>query len=221
MKTAGAILAMAACCGAASAGQVVQSGALTSSTTNWSRTFDVQQFDDQGGALTLESVVIEIVSAVTGTAKFENRDTAARTISTSIDAAISIRLAGTPVIETNPSMSGVYDVSGFDGVIDFGGTSGRTLTDLADSRSASATLLAGVDDLTAWIGGGTLELTGVATALSSATGGGNLLALFQTQAGFDWTVTYNFRGAVVPTPTAALLGTAGLAGVAGLRRRRG
>lgn len=221
MKTTEVILALAACCGAASAGQVFQMGALSQSTTNWSRTFNVQQFDDQGGALTLESVVIEMLSGVAGSARFENRDTAGRTISTNIDASISIRIGGDTLLETAPSMAGSYEVGGFDGVIDFGGASGRTITDLVDLRSSATTLTVGVDDLAAWIGTGTLQLTGVASALSAASGGGNLLALFQTQAGFDWSITYNFRGEVIPAPTAALLGSAGLVGVFGVRRRRG
>lgn len=221
-KTQGMLAAAiaVACASAASAGTITQSGSLSQATTNWSRTFQVDQFDTLGGARVLEQVVIEMNANLDGSARFENRDGQSRTVQITMNSSLTISLGAQELLAATPGMGGSYSVGAFDGAIDFAGLSGRTIQALTSMESASMTYSEPGDDLDAWVGGGQVTLTAAATAVSFASGGGNLLAMFQTTAGVDYVITYVFRGEVVPTPTAAGLGLAGLFGVAGIRRRR-
>lgn len=207
----------------AHAGTIVHSGSLSQATTNWTRSFQVDQFDTQGGARVLEQVVIEMFANLSGTARFENRDNQSRTVHITMNSTLSIALGADVLASAAPGMGGTYNVGAFDGLIDFGGVSGRTVQALNDTQSNQRTLHMPVDDLAPWIGGGQVTLSASATAVSFASGGGNLLAMFQTTAGIDFAISYVYRGddtPVVPLPTPAGLAGAGLGVLGAIRRRR-
>lgn len=214
------VAGLLAAAGAAHAGSVYQSGMLATAATNWSTPFQIQQFDDMGGARVLEAVVIDIVAQVDVTARAENRDRLGREITLNMGANLSLKLGDDTLVVASPTLAQTYFAGGFDGAIDFGGASGVTYTDLMEMTGATTTLSLPADDLSQWIGGGLITLTGVAEAFSFVDGGGNLTSQFQTQAAMEYMVEYIFRGETVPTPTAAGLGLAGLGGLAGFRRRR-
>ncbi len=205
---------------AANAGTVVHSGSLTPASTNWTHTFFVPQFNDLGGALTLEEVLIETTTTMLGSMRAENRDAAARTITLGLNADMKVKQGLDELIHSVASMTEVFDADPYDGLIDFGGASGATFAGLMETEFAANTRTAPGDDLSAWIGLGMVALDAEAKAQSFFSGGGNLTTFFQSQAGLDYTVTYVFRGEVVPMPTAAGLAAAGLGGLTCGRRRR-
>jgi hypothetical protein len=105
------------------------------------------------------------------------------------------------------------DLDAPDGVLDFDGPSGETVTDQA-AGSFSIILNASTDDLSAFIGSGDAVFPVTTDAFfsgnTSGSGGGGA----STTLNADTTVTYTF----VPTPGTA--GIAALAGLAATRRRR-
>ena len=102
-----------------------------------------------------------------------------------------------------------FEADIFDGDLDFMGPSGMTFAGLMADDSDMSTLTSGMDDLSAWIGGGSVKLDAAAMGASSGTGAGNLFLQFETLASAKITVIYKYT--VIPTPGSfALLGIAGL-----------
>src|SRR5262249_50105220 len=81
--------------------------------------------------------------------------------------------------------------SSWDGVNDFGGTSGRDFGNLSvpGSRTITLTSAAALADYT---GSGTVTMTETAAANSAATGGGNLLARISSTSPATITVVYHY-----------------------------
>jgi len=114
-------------------------------------------------------------------------------------------------------LADVFESSGSlsapDGVLDFDGPSGETVTDQA-AGSFSITLNAPTDDLSAFIGSGDAIFPVTAEALFSGLTSGSGAGGSSTTLNADLTVTYSF----IPAPgAAALLASAALAAA---RRRR-
>jgi hypothetical protein len=209
-----ALLAPIALAATASAEVLNYSASVPLTDTNWMTGLAVPKFDPALGTLTKVSWTFG--STMFGDMRFESLDGAASVIDMQIKGTVQLLLADlTPLVTLTPQLDTTDNASAYDGATDFGGTSGKAYAGLSDSELGvgSATDQATLDSVT---GLGDLGLLASALASTSASGAGNLVTVFTSQASADLRVTYEYTP--VPTPgAAALLGAAGL--IAGRRRR--
>lgn len=213
-----AVLAVAALAGAAVANETISYDATFNiARTNWSSNLVIPKFDPALGNLVRVSWTLG--GTVNGSASFESLDASDATITTALSATITMYRPDNSVLDVViPVVNNSDAATAFDGTIDFGGTSGKSYNELSGSDNVSDDTTAN-DDLalfTAAFNGETISLPVGAVGSSSGSGAGNLLLLFNTFAGADVKVTYEYEA--IPAPGAiALLGLGGL--VAGRRRR--
>lgn len=196
-------------------------GSIPLSKTNWSSSITLPKFDPSLGWLT--SIFFQLSGHVEGSTAFESLDSQPATVTMSLAATITMyRPDSTLLVMTIPVALTSDNVTAFDGVIDFGGTSGKSYPFLTGDKTESSTSPPPASDLalfTATFPGETITLPVEAVGASSATGAGNLLVKFGTSASADALVQYNY---VVPEPaglSSLVVGLVGLLGVA-IRRRR-
>jgi hypothetical protein len=171
--------------------------AVALNQTNWSDTVSFPLFDPALG--TLLSVSFELAGHVEGSAMFESLDAAPATVTMNLAAEIDLQRPDlTSLVTVLPLAATVDNVTAFDGVIDFGGTSGRTYENLSgDDSDSSSSNNAG--DLALFTGVGTIDLPCSALGASSGSGAGNLILQFMTSASADVSVIYEYEEPVVPT----------------------
>lgn len=205
--------------GSASAASISYSANVPETATNWTDTLALQQFDASLGTLT--SATLTLSGTVTGVAKAESLDTSASQITLDLSALIEASVFGqaTVAVDVNPADQFVFDAAAFDGTIDFGGTSGINLDTLTDTDTDFTTYTG--SELANFIGLGTFDVDLVASGLSVATGAGNLITQFNTNALAEVTIEYVYETAAVPLPAALPLFATALGGLAVARRRRG
>ena len=162
------------------------------------------RFDTSLG--TLSSIGFQLVGHVEGSVGVENLGTAARTISTTLSATLTLtRPDASTLLITTPTASTSDDLAAFDGIMDFGGASGRTHNNLFGDLMTSLTGPTSAADLALFSAPGTiaLSLTGVST--STDIGGANVLTSFDTSASASIVVVYNYLAApnplTVPEPS--------------------
>ncbi len=217
IRTITAVAAVAVAGTTAAAASEVYMGSVALQTTNWSDAISIPGFDSMGGNRQLTEVIVMLTGDVTGTAAAESQDNDAATIDLNLQATLQLELTatGTLLSEVIPVANESFMASAFDGVIDFGGTSGVSFNDLSgmametDSITDAMTLANFVDVMS-------VDLTANATGTSSGSGAGNLLTQFTAQAGLGWKVEYVYQ--VIPAPSAAA--AFGMLGLAATRRRR-
>jgi hypothetical protein len=215
----GATLVCAA--GFANAATITLSDTVAVSTTNFTTSLNFAKFDTMGGTRVLESVTFAIDGSIFGSAEVESRDNAATTVVTTLSAELTLidALSNTLVV-TIPSITNIFNATAFDGVLDFGGTSGNSYLGLTANQYEDETYT-DIPTLTLFTATGmdtTANLTFHADATSSATGAGNLTSAFNTSAGGLVSVIYEYR--VVPVSAPAIGATVGfgLLLLTGLRR---
>jgi uncharacterized repeat protein (TIGR01451 family) len=162
------------------------------------------KFDPATG--TLARVVIAVDATMAGAVKAENTGGTPNTLT--LEAAADITLD--TLDPAHPAQLRVaddrtVDLAAFDGLNDFAGDSGETITDLADSQSATVTITDPAV-LAAFSGTGDVELTATTAEDHQTTGGdGSEDVSYQASAGIAVTVTY-FVGRIDvakgPAPTA-------------------
>ena len=212
--------AMAASFAGAHAATVSYSAAKALTTTNWTDTLSLSQFNSALGTLT--GVSFAYNGGVSSIFKLESLDAAPATVT--VTSAGSIVFSG-PFSDTLAiSANSTRNLSAFDGSIDFGGTSGAIVGPVAGTRSGSFAVGAG--GLAGYIGAGNFSVGIAGNGNSSANGAGNLIAQINTTASADVTVTYTYTAvptppAGVPEPTSLALVGLALAGAGAASRRRG
>lgn len=203
---------------AAFAATLEYSDSVALQLTNFSDTASVAQFDPTLG--TLNSVMVTLEGVVNGSARGENIGPSPVQIGLNLSATVSAALGATTLVTVIPTANQVFNASAFDGTLDFGGTSGATYDPLSGSETDSVTLT-DAGDLAAFLGNGTIDFTVAATGSSFATGGGNVVTAFNTNAGGTVTVKYDYTElAPIPLPAGGVLLLGGLFAAAGLRMRR-
>ncbi|MBE9050906.1 PEP-CTERM sorting domain-containing protein [Nostocales cyanobacterium LEGE 11386] len=180
----------------------------------------IQKFDSSLG--TLNSVKLDFVSDLTGSAGFENRGAGASTITVRLGADISLQqsdLQLEPPFPISPESSQTYQVNAFDGTVDFAGTSGRTVQGLTATQSTT-TMFTDASSLQIFTGIGNLDFLFSALATSGVTGSGNISSFVDTLAKASLKVTYDYDElTTVPEPSTAL-GMGLIAGLGLLSQRK-
>ena len=205
------------------AGLVKQEFTLPLETTNLQKTITYDLFDDKQGTRTLESVEISMTAKTSGISFVENQDQGPATIVANLSAEISLLDSiGNVIVSTEPSRAKTQVLAGFDGILDFDGLSGTQFFDFNASESASATFI-DPSMLLGYIANSvtTSTIDFKAVALSFITGNGNMTSGFNTFAGGDFSIVYNYSEIPVnvSAPAQLALFTMGLLAVVGLKKR--
>ena len=195
--------------GSTQAESITFSSSIPLQPTNWSNFVSIQQFDPSLG--NLDSTSVTLSGTVTGLARFENRDNNPSTVTMHLQTRITLtRPDLSTLVNVLPLAQTSDEVEAFDGIIDFGGASGRTHSNLLSV--AHVTMLENStfrDGASIFIGTGILMLPVTAEGTSFGNGPGNLTVQFISNAAADVIVTYNYH---LPEPTtAAMLSIGGLA----------
>lgn len=172
------------------AASVTHTATIFPTLTDWSLTNSVPQFDPALGTLT--NVTVTVAANVQSTFFTENRDRRAWDTTTTSHATVSASvdtLSASTLIEP----SHTQNLTAFDGVIDFAGTSGFTA-----SESGTGTGFNSTSVVAPFIGVGTVPLTASAVATASYTGSGFYRFVVNTSASALVTVTYEFASPVCP-----------------------
>lgn len=189
-RTASASLILLASPGIAAAQQTCVSDSIPLQTTNWATTVSIPKFDSSLGVL--QSVDFELTGRVTGSASIESLDAAPSTVMTTYKAEITLTRPDMSVLVISvPDQMFNDNLSAFDGTIDFAGTSGIAHLDITaqDVQTLNVTAPA---DLALFTGAGNIVLPIDAVGTSTASGSGNLITQFLTDAEASVSVCYNY-----------------------------
>jgi hypothetical protein len=203
------------------AGTIVQDHTIVLQTTNFQKTITFAKFDDLGGSRILQSVSFSIDGSIAGSAAVESKDNGAATLTTTLSAELSLKdPLNNVLVVVIPSVINIFEATPFDGVNDFGGTSGISYPDLMASEDKLESYI----DLATrnlFTGSGmTVNLLFDATAKSKAGGAGNIVSQFSTQAEGFVEIVYTYTLVPVSAPShVALLGL-GLIAFGGVKRLR-
>jgi hypothetical protein len=163
----------------------------------------------------LTGISFELEGDVEGNASFESLDGAPATILMNLQATITLTDPSANVLATVIPVANTSDnVTAFDGVVDFGGTSGKSYLGLTGSDSDTGNSV----DFLAFTGVGNILLPITGTGTSNGSGAGNLVLQFSTTAGASASVTYTY--APVPEPGSCVLAGLGAIGLAWAVARR-
>lgn len=209
-----ALSAIGALASVAAADVVSYDAQFATKKTNWSDSITLPLFDPSLG--TLNKVSWTLWGEVAGTARFESEDSGPADITMKLSATLTLFGPDASVLQiTIPFFQLVETVTAYDGITDFGGTSGRTYTGLqADKAESGETIAPG--QLAQFTGVGDLILPLTAEGSSTATGAGNIISAFSTFAAAKATISYEYT----PVPAPGALALAGLGGLVLARRRR-
>jgi len=173
------------------ADSITHTASIPLGITNWNQNITIPKF--QLSPCTLDSIVFSLGGHVEGQAMFESLDAAPATVTMNLQATISLqRPDTTPLVTVIPLVQTSDDVTAFDGVIDFAGTSGRTYSDLSGDDSDTV-VTTDLDDFILFTGLGDIVLPAEALGSSYGSGAGNLVLQFATSASAQMTITYYYQ----------------------------
>lgn len=158
--------------------------------TNWSETLEVLKFDPLLGNLT--SVEVRVTGTNSTQSFVESLSNLPRVVRTGSDVTLTVDGPLGLAFSVIPEVRFTNNLSGFDGVSDFGGTSGVTNPFLDGVLAESVTLVAGTDDLSPYIGSGSLVFDAAAVATGFYAGPADYAFEVITKAGAEVTVIYTY-----------------------------
>jgi hypothetical protein len=195
------------------------SDTIVTQNTNFTLSFSIPKFNS--GLGTLDSITYTLTGNVLGDAKFENQDGSPATVTMAVQAILTLKRPDLSTIDIMiPAANTSDNVTAFDTVLDYGGTSGKTYTGLSDSHVDGPTVLSSGADLALFTGAGNILLPFVASGASTGSGGGNLALVFATQAGGSISVTYTYHNDVPEPKVYGAIGAVACLGLLGYRRYR-
>ncbi len=164
---------------------------IPSTLAGFSITKAIQQFDSSLGELLEVEIVNE--GSITSEIRAENSSTMVGSTITGLVSG-TISLTG-PNFSLNSSVTenaGSFQATAYDGVIDFGGSSGRQFAPVTAQAQPRSIVLTG-SQLQPFIGTGTVDVSEEVVVNSTATGGGNLLVGITSTAETTITVRYTYQ----------------------------
>lgn len=191
-----AVLIVLGCCvmltyAVCSSATITYSASVSLSPTNWSTTMSFPKYDLDPACL--QSICFELNGHVEGSAKFESMDAGPATVAMSLQSTITLkRPDNTTLVVVIPLANTSDNVTAFDNVIDFGGTSGKTYSGLSGNATDTKCTTAPAD-LALFSGTGNIALPITAAGTSYGSGAGNLILQFATSASAGATVTYTYN----------------------------
>lgn len=204
------------------AATIVLSDTVALQSTDFSTSLTFAKFDTMGGTRKLESVAFSIDGSIFGDIEVESLSAAASVVTTRLSAELTLTdaLSNTLVV-TIPSIERVLNASAYDGMTDFGGTSGATYAGLSASKFEQSTYTDAAT-LAMFTGMGLADFTFDAAARSIAIGSGGITSTFNTNAAGIVQVVYTYEKLVrqVSAPSQVALIGLSLIGFAGLRKIR-
>ncbi len=204
MKTLGSLFASLALAGTALAGNPggpqtqCHTDTIPFAITNWSSSVSVPKFNPTLG--TLLSIQFTLRGDIRGSARAESLDASPTTVTTQFSANLALtRPDMSTIVVSVPVANFVNNFTAFDGTIDFGGTSGVTHSGISATDSQVVTSPPPVSDLALFTGVGNIVLPVAAQGSSIATGSGNLITQFNTEASATVTVCYTYAPNTPPS----------------------
>lgn len=164
---------------------------FASARTNSTQTQTVAQFNPALGTLT--SVEIINNGTLTSDLKVENDDSEAATITGTVNATMSLQAGNLTPVQATAANTNSATLAASDGLNDFASPSGKDFGSQTNSGSNDVTFSASNNDLSAFMGTGTVSLTEVAQVTSSISGAGNLLAEVSSQSSAQVQVIYHYE----------------------------
>jgi hypothetical protein len=168
---------------------LIRTVSLGSQPTDFTRSVAIGQFDPSLGKLL--SVQVINSGAITSDIRAENTSSSSpSTITATVSGTMT--LSG-PHVLLNTDVSrnaGSLNASVFDGSLDFGGRSGKNFGPHTANGSGSMTMTGAA--MSAFVGTGSVSMSEIAHATSSASGGGNLIVSTTSLAQANITVIYHY-----------------------------
>ena len=168
---------------------LTETASIPNSATDWTQGVNIPQFDPSLGTLT--SVDITNSGTFTSRIQVESLDSAPSTITGTVSGSETLTGLGITGLVTTGSSNETFNATAFDGIIDFGGTSGHDFGPQTAPGTQSTTISA-ASALAPYIGTGSVTFTEVAHATSSASGAGNLVTRINSSASANVTVVYHY-----------------------------
>lgn len=216
-----AVLMTVAGASSANALSITHTDTIAVQPTNWNLSVSLPKFDTALGPL--NSILVEITGQISGNIRMENTDAAAATITGTLSAfQILQKPGGGFLLNVLPAVSEIFNATAYDNVTDYGGTSGVTVNDVTGNAAASTFVAVGDWGLFTCAGvacATNLSMDVSASGTSTATGSGNIATIFNTNAGAEVKITYDY-GVTTPEPASMAILGAGMLALGIARRRR-
>ncbi|MDZ8184308.1 MAG: choice-of-anchor E domain-containing protein [Nostoc sp. ChiSLP02] len=177
----------------------------------------IQKFNSSLG--TLKGVTIEFTGDILGNAGFENRSPSASQATVTLGSQLSLELNNQSLLTLNPKYTSQYQVAKYDGITDYAGTSGKTLSNLTATQFGTQSFT-DTQFLQSFIGNGNVDFLFSAIANSLVSGSGNIRSYIDTYAKAGVKVTYNYEELKSVPEASTTLGIGLVAGLCLLSQRK-
>lgn len=186
-----ALAAVATATAQVQTGTVVVTASLPLDFTDWSNTLSVQQFNKP--LVHLDSVEVLFHGLDKSSIQIENKSTTSRPYTATAAYSLLASLPdGSPLVAIQPaSLNKAGTLGAYDGVTDFGGTSGVSFLNQISEDSGSVTLTAD-SEISQFIGTGSVGLPVDALASGGITASGNVVKNVTNESSADVTITYHY-----------------------------